>query len=190
MKNQRLLIALTVLNLGLLAYQTVRPKLGSVGIPKFKADSYEKSAAKTRRSRVFRQSLAIAQENAPPQVLRARGLEIVDERGKVRAQLSVFPENPKHKLANGDPYPETVLLRLIDPNGRPSVKLSVDVRGGGLYLGGAEDPTMARLSGDGAEAKLQLVNKDKQERVLKPWAFGSSCLPKRDPRRAQPTPAA
>src|SRR5690242_20130117 len=105
MKSQRLLIALTVLNLGLLAYQTVRPRL------------------------------AHAQENAPPPVLRARGLEIVDERSKVRAQLSVFPENPKHKLANGDPYPETVLFRLIDPNGRPSVKLSVDVRGGGLYLG-------------------------------------------------------
>jgi hypothetical protein len=137
MKNQRLLIALTALNLGLLAYQTVRSRP------------------------------AIAQENAPP-VLRARGLEIVDERGKVRAQLSVFPEDPKHKLANGDPYPETVLFRLIDPNGRPSVKLAVDVRGGGLYLGGAEDPTMARLSGDGPEAKLQLVNKDKQERVLKP----------------------
>ena len=93
MKNQRLLVALTVINLGLLAYQVVRPRL------------------------------AFAQEDAP--VLRGRALEIVDERGKVRAQLSVFPPDPKHKLPNGDPYPETVLLRLIDPNGRPSVKLAV-----------------------------------------------------------------
>ena len=104
MKNQRLLVALTVINLGLLAYQAFRPRY------------------------------VYAQENAP--VLRGRALEIVDERGKVRAQLRVFPPDPTHKLPNGDPYPETVLLRLIASNGRPSVKLSTDVRGGGLYLGG------------------------------------------------------
>ena len=136
MKNQRLLVALTVLNLGLLTLQLVRPRI------------------------------AFAQEPAP--VLRGRALEIVDERGKVRAELRVFPADPKHKLPNGDPYPETVLLRLIDPNGRPSVKLATDVRGGGLYLGGAEDPTMARLAGDGAEARLKLVNKDRTEKVIRP----------------------
>src|SRR5947209_1324511 len=106
MKNQRLLVALTVINLGLLACQVVRPRF------------------------------AFAQENAP--VLRGRALEIVDERGKVRAQLQVFPPDPKHRLPSGDPYPETVLLRLIDPNGRPSVKLATDVRGGGIMIGGVE----------------------------------------------------
>jgi hypothetical protein len=136
MKNQRLLVALTVLNLVLLTYQVVRPRI------------------------------ALAQEPAP--VLRGRALEIVDDRGKVRAQLTVFPADPKHKLPNGDPYPETVLLRLIDPNGRPSVKLATDVRGGGLYLGGAEDPTMARLGADGTEFELKLVNKDRQEKVVRP----------------------
>src|SRR5215831_6464740 len=136
MKNQRLLVALTAINLGLLVYQVVRPRL------------------------------AFAQEPTP--VLRGRALEIVDDRGKVRAQLQVFPPDPKHKLPNGDPYPETVLLRLIDPNGRPSVKLSTDVRGGGLYLGGAEDPTMARLGAQGADARLELVNKDRQEKVIRP----------------------
>jgi hypothetical protein len=136
MKNQRLLVALTVINLVLLVYQTSRPRF------------------------------VLAQENAP--VLRGRALEIVDERGKVRAQLRVFPPDPKHKLPSGEPYPETVLLRLIDPNGRPSVKLATDVRGGGLYLGGAEDPTMARLGAEGAEAHLELVNKDRQEKVITP----------------------
>jgi hypothetical protein len=136
MKNQKFVVALTALNLGLLAYQVARPRL------------------------------ALAQESAP--VLRGRALEIVDERGKVRAQLSVFPPNPKYKLQNGDPYPETVLLRLIDPNGRPSVKLAVDVRGGGIYLGGAENPTMARLGCQGAGASLELVNKDRQEKVIRP----------------------
>jgi hypothetical protein len=136
MKNQRLLVALTVINLGLLTYQVVRPRY------------------------VF------AEDNAP--VLRGRALEIVDERGKVRAELRVFPPNPKHKLQNGDPYPETVLLRLIAPNGRPSVKLATDLRGGGLYLGGAEDPTMTRLGADGAKAYLELVNKDGEKTVIRP----------------------
>jgi hypothetical protein len=136
MNNQRLLVALTVINLGLLAYQVVRP------------------------------TFVLAQESA--RVLRGSALEIVDERGKVRAQIRVFPPDPKHKLQNGDPYPETVLLRLIDPNGRPSVKLATDVRGGGLYLGGSEDPTMARLGADGAEAHLELVNKDRHEKVIRP----------------------
>ena len=135
MKNQRLLLALTAINLGLLACQVVRPRF------------------------VFAQDVP---------VLRGRALEIIDERGKVRAQLQVFPPDPTHKLPNGDPYPETVLLRLIDPNGRPSVKLATDVRGGGLYLGGAEDPTMARLGAQGAEARLELVNKDRQEKFIRP----------------------
>src|SRR5262245_51378440 len=136
MRNQQLLVALTVINLGLLAYQVVRP------------------------------TIVFAQENAP--VLRGRALEIVDERGKIRAQLQVSPADPNYKLPNGDPYPETVLFRLIDPNGRPSVKLTTDVRGGGLYLGGSEDPTMVRLGAKGAEARLELVNKDRQEKVLRP----------------------
>jgi hypothetical protein len=136
MKNQRLLVALTVLNLGLLTYQLVRPQF------------------------------AFAQETGP--ILRGRALEIVDERGRVRAELRVFPADPKHKLPNGDPYPETVLLRLIDPNGRPSVKLATDVRGGGLYLGGAEDPTMVQLGAQVAEAQLKLVNEDRQEKVIRP----------------------
>src|SRR3954462_15531057 len=128
MKNQRLLVALTVLNLGLLSYQVLRPRP------------------------------ALAQEPSP--VLRGRALELVDDRGKVRAEIRVFPADPKHKLPNGDPYPETVLLRLIDPNGRPSVMLATDVRGGGLYLGGAAEPTYARLGVDGAEPELFLQNRD------------------------------
>ena len=64
-------------------------------------------------------------------VLRRSTLEIVDEHGRVRAQPRVFPADAKHRLTRGDPYPETVLLRLVDPNGRPSVTLATDVRGGG-----------------------------------------------------------
>jgi hypothetical protein len=61
-----------------------------------------------------------------------------------------------------------VLLRLVDPNGRPSVKLATDVRGGGLYLGGAADPTYARIGGDGGEPELFLQNKDGRQRKIQP----------------------
>jgi hypothetical protein len=136
MKNQRLLVALTVVNLGLLMFQVVRARP------------------------------VVAQ--AAPGVLRGNGLEIIDERGKVRAELKVFPINAKYKLANGDPYPETVLLRLIDPNGRPSMKLSTSVRGGGLYLGGPEDPTMVRMGAEGPEVELTLVNKQGRKKQIQP----------------------
>src|SRR5947199_10377240 len=57
---------------------------------------------------------ASAQEPAP--VLRGRALQIVDDAGQVRASLNVLPA--------GDQSPETVLLRLITEQGRPSVKIS------------------------------------------------------------------
>jgi hypothetical protein len=57
---------------------------------------------------------------------------------------------------------------MIDPNGRPSVKLSTDVRGGGLYLGGAADPTYARIRGNGTEAELFLQNHDGKQRTIQP----------------------
>ena len=145
MKNQRLLVALTVLNLALLTFQVVRPRI------------------------------ALAQE--PAQVLRGRALEIVDDHGKVRAELRVFPPDPKHKLPNGDPYPETVLLRLIDPNGRPSVKLATDVRGGGLYLGGAEDPTMVKLGADGAEGRAEAREQGSDRRRSSSPERASPALP-------------
>ena len=51
-----------------------------------------------------------AQETAP--ILRGRALQIVDEAGRVRASLSVLPA--------GEQSSETVLLRLITEQGRPS----------------------------------------------------------------------
>src|SRR3954464_13476104 len=50
-----------------------------------------------------------------PPVLRVRGLELVDDQGRVRAMLKVFPADPKVKMPDGTTgYPETVLLRLIN----------------------------------------------------------------------------
>src|SRR5258706_5581129 len=65
--------------------------------------------------------------------LRGRSLEIVDEQGKVRAQIIVAPASTG---PDGQKYPETVLFRLIDPNVRPGVKIGASVDGSGMSLAG------------------------------------------------------
>jgi hypothetical protein len=69
-----------------------------------------------------------AQSGAP--VLRGRGLEIVDEAGRVRASISVEPATD----VNGKGYPETVLLRMSDPNMRLVVKLTASEQGAALGM--------------------------------------------------------
>src|SRR6185295_3580964 len=66
-------------------------------------------------------------------VLRGRALEIVDELGKVRAQIVVQPATT---MPDGKKYAETALFRLIDPNGRPGVKIGTSVDGSGMSLAG------------------------------------------------------
>ena len=137
MKTQRLLTVLTAVNLGLLAYQAVKP------------------------------SLARASTADIPAVLRARSLEIVDAQGRIRASLTVIPEDPK-VIWKGKPYPETVLLRLISAEGRPNVKLGASQMGAGLLIGGAADPTHIQVLAEGGESVLKLINKDGTERLIKP----------------------
>jgi hypothetical protein len=102
-----------------------------------------------------------------PAVIRGRRLEIVDDHGRVRASLSVLPEDPKVKW-KGKPYPETVLLRLITADGRPNVKLGASKSGAGLLIGGESDPTYIQVLAEGGETTLKMVNKNTTERVIKP----------------------
>jgi len=114
-----------------------------------------------------RTSPATADAVAP--VLRGRALEIVDDRGKVRASISVFPADPKVKMPDGSSgYPETVLLRLRDSKGRPNVKMQATDLGGGVGFGGEDDPTYASLGASGARTSLKLKNKDGREQEIKP----------------------
>src|ERR1041384_2268058 len=79
-------------------------------------------------------------------VLRGRALEIVDDRGRVRASLNVIPEDPSVKMPDGTTgYPETVLLRLTNSKGRPNVKIEASELGAGVMVGGESDPTYALL---------------------------------------------
>jgi len=107
-----------------------------------------------------------AQGAAP--VLRGRALEIVDKEGRVRASITVHPAGPSIPVPDGKIYPETVVLRLIDPNGRPSVKLGASEQGSGLGLGGDSDLTYVVLKAEGASSSLKLTNKDGREQLIKP----------------------
>ena len=105
-------------------------------------------------------------ETAAP-VLRGRALEIVDEKGRVRASISVLSAGTSK---NGDAYPETVLLRLITERGRPSVKISSTEQASGLSFAG---PTGTRdtyviLEAKGEATSLQLRNEDGREQTIKP----------------------
>jgi hypothetical protein len=113
MKIQRLLIALTVVNLGLLIFVL----LSHIGP-------------------------ALANSVAP--VVRGRALEIVDDQGRIRAGIKVQPAETFKPT--GTKYPETVILRLIDPNGRPEVKIVASERGAGLSFVGDSDATQVLLT--------------------------------------------
>jgi len=98
-------------------------------------------------------------------VLRGRALEIVDNQGRVRANILIHgPET-----VNGVTYPETVLFRLIDSNGGPLVKLTVARNGSALGLSDG-------LSGDGGvqlyardtASFVRVVNRSGRIQLLRP----------------------
>lgn len=137
MKDQRLLVVITVFNILLLVF--------SLG-----------------------QTRAVVAEGIAP-LLRGRALEIVDDKGRVRASITIMPADPTFKMPDGTlGYPETVLLRLIDSKGGPNVKLGATERGAGLLLGGESDPTYVQILAEGPSTSLKLLNKDGRERLIKP----------------------
>ncbi len=108
------------------------------------------------------QTRVAAASNAQAPVLRGRALEIVDDQGRVRSTLTVIPADPRTG------YPETVLLRLIDSRGRPSVKIAATEDGSALALGGESDPTGISMMARGTTTSIKLSNKDGHEQTYKP----------------------
>jgi hypothetical protein len=102
-----------------------------------------------------------AAEVAP--VLRARSLEIVDEQDRVRALLAVMPAT----TVDGKGYPETVLLRLIDPKSGPVVKLTAAVDGSSLWLSDDADSGISIFARDNGSF-VKVTDKAGKEEVLKP----------------------
>ena len=133
MKIQRILIALTVLNLGLLVF-------------------------------LLAQMRAVEAQGAE-NVLRGRMLEIVDDQGRVRASIRIEPAG---RIPSGEEYPETVMFRLINPDGRPTVKIGGSVQGGGVGLIGEVDSSHVTLQVEGQQSSLKLTNAKGQERIIEP----------------------
>ena len=144
MKLQRLLIALTIANLGLLVFLLAQVEVRFPG---------------------FRVLLRSAEVNSAGSVLRGRGLEITDEAGRVRASIKL---HPALVLPDGTAYPETVLLRLISSQGRPNVKIAATEDGSAVALGGEADPTHVAIAARGTSASLTLVDKDGRQQLIKP----------------------
>jgi len=93
-------------------------------------------------------------------VLRGRALELVDEKGRVRAAINVFPAQPNLKMPDGTTgISEVVEMRLIDSTGSPNIKLSTLEHGSGLLLGGGEGGYLQLLS-HGPMSLIKIVNKD------------------------------
>jgi len=108
---------------------------------------------------------ATAETVAP--MLRGRGLQIVDERGRVRASIQVLPPSTQ---ANGELSTETVLLRLITEKGRPSVKIASSEQTAALALVGPSNTqnTYVQLGAKGTTSSLTLKNEDGREQIIKP----------------------
>jgi hypothetical protein len=118
-------------------------------------------------SGLLRANFAPTTDAAP--VLRGRALEIVDDRGHVRAMIKVFPASPTAKMPDGTTgYPETVLLRLINSKGAPNVKIAATEDGSAVSLGGESNPTHVQVLARGSSPSLKLVNKDGREQIIKP----------------------
>jgi hypothetical protein len=139
MKSQRFAIGLTVVNLVVLASLLMRP---------------------TR---------AANPDSDIPAVTRVRGLELVDDQGRVRAMLKLFPADPHVKNPDGTSgYPETVLFRLISSKGAPNVKIAATEDGSAVSFGGESNPTHIQLLARGASTSMTLVNSDGKKHTINP----------------------
>jgi len=94
-------------------------------------------------------------------MLRGRGLEIVDSFGKLRASITVQPQTNE----GGKMLPGTVVLRLIDGQGGPVIKIDASERGGG-FNAGDESNDYIQIVARGTGSFIKISQKGK-EQVIK-----------------------
>ena len=95
-------------------------------------------------------------------VLRGRALEIVDSQGRVRASITLQPPVE----VDGKKYPENILFRLIEPKGKPMVKIGAAENGAGLMVINQSDEGVL-IHGHNDSSFVKLTYKGK-ERIIKP----------------------
>jgi hypothetical protein len=121
-KSQRFLVALTLLNA---------------------------ACATVTLSQVPNVNAAAGTEVVP--VLRTRQLEVVDDAGRVRASIIVHRANPGARMPDGSPQEDSVVLRLVNGDGRPGVKLASSEHNAGLALINSQGNYL-QVFGDGVKA--------------------------------------
>jgi hypothetical protein len=102
------------------------------------------------------QARAVAAPAPDDGILRGKGLQITDNAGKVRASISIMPAS---KLNDGSTYPETVLLRLITNEGRPSVKLAAMTTGSGFSFTDGKGLSYVQLLAENDDPRINIVDK-------------------------------
>jgi hypothetical protein len=104
-----------------------------------------------------------ASETVP--MLRARGLQIVDQQERIRAEILVHgPE-----IVNGKTYPDTVLFRMATPQSAPLMKLAVSENGSALGL--SDDSNRGRVELHANRDKgnfVRILTRDGREQTFKP----------------------
>jgi hypothetical protein len=102
-----------------------------------------------------------------PEVVRARTFQLLDERGRIRASLTVHPAMTDD---DGGRHPETVLLRLITELGRPAVKIGASEEASGMSVSGPSGTkdTHVILESKGTVSSLKLRNEDERELIVTP----------------------
>jgi hypothetical protein len=132
MNTQRIAVGLAVSNAALLALLLLRPQIPP----------------------------ALAASSQPEQqvvpLMRVRQLELVDERGTVRAQLMVAQPG------------DEVLLRMRSARGLIRVKLGANEAGSGLVLADSSQQPGLTLHAKSTGSSVRVMNRDGGERELKP----------------------
>jgi len=95
-------------------------------------------------------------------VVRTRHLEVVDAGGHVRATITVHPANGDVRMPDGTTQEDSVVLRLVNPDGGPGVKLASSPHHVGLALI-AKQGDYLQIFGDGVK-----VTKDFKQRAAWP----------------------
>jgi hypothetical protein len=98
-----------------------------------------------------------------PSVLRGSALEIVDAQGTVRASITVVPPT----VVGSESFPESVLIRLRDPDG-PTVKIDASSRGTGMRLSDGSGTGAVDLASKVTGISIKVTNRDGREETLEP----------------------
>lgn len=110
---------------------------------------------------VGRTQPAFAKSVSP--VLRGSALEIVDDQGRVRAQIGVHGPS----TVDGKHYPEVVLFRLIDPTSGPVVKIGAASNGGAIGLTDGADRGVQIFAHD-TGSLVRIVDRSGREKIMRP----------------------